>query len=158
VIPTQRPAPNDVTPRRKTPVKCKYQLFLVATGSVAYVASEKQNFPACACLGVYSLRLFYNGWEGLTTCESSRCYNYQASCGDALAFLLRCRYCGASTERSNVYLTMLSVAEVIGWMTLTGKRGSTPTKACPIAALSSTNPTGNGLRWSPDLRGDWVEM
>jgi hypothetical protein len=55
------------------------------------------------------------------------------------------------------YLTMLSVAEVIGWMTLAGKRGSTPIKTCPFAALSFINPTGTGLEWSPDLRGDWVE-
>jgi len=43
-------------------------------------------------------------------------------------------------------------------MALTGKRGSTPIEACPIAALSSTDPTANGLGWSPDLRGDRVEM
>jgi hypothetical protein len=30
LIPTQRPAPTDVTTRRKTPAKCEHQLFLVA--------------------------------------------------------------------------------------------------------------------------------
>jgi hypothetical protein len=57
-----------------------------------------------------------------------------------------------------VYLTMLSVSEVIGWMTLTGKRESSPTKTYPIPNLSSTNPPGTGLGWSPELRGDWMEM